>query len=77
MIREDISMNTLVSYIDGLIQNNVGYEVLIINLLTNELDKNLKDTFESVSNFILGYRFAIVFQNVGNEFTLIYRKDAY
>lgn len=77
MVREDISMNTLVSYIDGLIQNNVGYEVLIINLLTNELDKNLKETMKTVSNFILGYRFAIVFQNVGNEFTLIYRKDAY
>lgn len=32
MIREDI------------IQNKIDYEILIINLLINELDKNLKKT---------------------------------
>lgn len=77
MIREDDSVITLVSYIDDLIQDNIGYEALVINLLTNELDANLKETMQKVSDFILGYRFAIVFQNVGSEFTLIYRKDAY
>lgn len=76
-VREDVRVNTLVSYIDDLIQDDIGYEALVINLLTNELDLNLKETMQKVSDFILGYRFAIVFQNVGNEFTLIYRKDAY
>lgn len=72
-------MNTLVNYIDELKKQNVGFDVLVVNLLTSELEEtvNLKDTMKKVSDFILGYKYAQVFQNVGNEFTLIYRKDAY
>lgn len=69
----------LLNYIDELIRVNVQYDLLVINLIIKDINSemSLQDKMKKVSLYILDYNYAKVFTNVGNEFILVFRRDAY